>query len=169
MLLIPFFSFFLFLLYSQKMKNTSLLLGNYGIHPFKLYTINNKNYYCIKDINIIFLNGKLNTKATLIKQLFNSNSNEFIQNENNDIFIMTNTIIQIARLFNMYYLAELCKLSINEIIGNVSEPLLNIIQCDHWISATRFDLIVERDNQFESLNGTEWIFTPLVEKEEPKM
>lgn len=155
------------------MKNnhhsSSLLLGNYGNQPFKLYTINQHTYYNLRDINQVFLNGKLNTKATLIKQLFNSNRNDFLLSEKDDIMVMTSTLLQIARWFNMYYLAELCKLSVSQIIGHVAEPLLNIIGCDHWQSATHFVSVVERDMPFESLNGSEWIFTPLVEKEEPKM
>ncbi|KAI7893912.1 uncharacterized protein EV154DRAFT_416053 [Mucor mucedo] len=82
---------------------------------------------------------------------------------------MTSTLVQIARLFNMYFLAELSKLSVTQIIGHVAEPLLNIIRCDGWQSATHFDPIVERDLSFESLNGSEWIFTPLAQKEEPKI
>ncbi|KAI9337342.1 hypothetical protein BD770DRAFT_415642 [Pilaira anomala] len=75
---------------------------------------------------------------------------------------MSSTIIQIARLFNMYDLAELCKLSIDEIIGNVSEPILNNIQYQHWKSATHINSIVEREHT-SHLNGTEWIF---IQKEE---
>lgn len=143
--------------------NSKLLLGSYDTSEmFYLYRINNKNYFCIKDINKIFLNGRLNTKANLIKQLFTLNPIEFIKNKQERIFIMSSTIIQIARLFNMYDLAELCKLSIDEIIGNVSEPILNNIQYQHWKSATHINSIVEREHT-SHLNGTEWIF---IQKEE---
>lgn len=155
------------------MKNTSLVLGSYGIHPFKLYTINNKNYYNLHDINHIFLSGNLNTQATILGQLFHSNPTDFIlchyNHQKDIILVMTSTLLHIARVFNMYFLAELSKLSVTQIIGHVADPLFNIIRCDHWQSATHFDLVVERDISFESLNGSEWIFTPLAEKEEPKM
>ncbi|KAI8073641.1 hypothetical protein BDF21DRAFT_423943 [Thamnidium elegans] len=137
--------------------NTRLLLGSYDTSElFNLYRINNKNYFCIKDINIIYLDGKLNTKANSIKQLFTLNPMDFIKSKQR-IFVMTTTMIQIARLFNMYDLAELCKLSIQEIIGNVSEPLLNNIQYQHWKSATHINSVVERE-QTSHLNGNEWIF-----------
>ncbi|GAA5808341.1 hypothetical protein MFLAVUS_001731 [Mucor flavus] len=137
--------------------NTRLLLGSYDTSElFNLYRINNKNYFCIKDINIIYLDGKLNTKANSIEQLFTLNPMDFIKSKQR-IFVMTNTMIQIARLFNMYDLAELCKLSIQEIIGNVSEPLLNNIQYQHWKSATHINSVVERE-QTSHLNGNEWIF-----------
>ncbi|EPB89458.1 hypothetical protein HMPREF1544_03689 [Mucor circinelloides 1006PhL] len=64
----------------------------------------------------------------------------------------------IARLFNLYGLAELCKLSMDEILGRVAEPLLNIIQCDQWQHALSYHVLVERDLEFESLYGDEWLF-----------
>lgn len=147
-------------------NNSKILLGNYGTklsNPFYVYIINNRSYYCIQDINYLFLNGKLTTKANLIKQIFLNSIDGFIKysSSDNKILIMTRTLIIIARLFNMYCLAELCKLSIEEILGNVSEPILNHIQCENWRKNSAATLIVERDNNnstFESLSGDEWLF-----------
>lgn len=145
------------------MTATSLiLLGNYEISSsFYLYTIKKRNYYSINDINNLFLNEQLNTKTVMIKQLFISNSNDFLKSDNNHIFIHTNALIQLARTFNIYTLAELCKLTNDEILGGVSDPLLNTINDNHkqWKSASPPQLVVERDLSFESLHGDESIFT----------
>ncbi|KAF1801358.1 hypothetical protein FB192DRAFT_1385428 [Mucor lusitanicus] len=80
---------------------------------------------------------------------------------------MTRTMPHIARLFNCYALAELCKLSMDEILARVAEPLLNLIQCDQWQHALSYHVLVERGSSsnsddldaFESLYGNEWLFT----------
>lgn len=150
------------------MTTTSLiLLGNYRTSPIYVYTMNGNNYYSIQDMNLLFFNGKLNTKAVMLKQLFLSNPNNFIKDNHETIYVKNNTLITIARLFNMYHLAELCKLTNEEILGGVADPLLNTIVVDGWKKCVML-VVVERDLVFQSFNGDEWLFIapPPMEEEQ---
>jgi hypothetical protein len=136
----------------------TILLGTYGVKsaPFCLYTYNSYHYYCYQDIRTLF---STNINLVQMQQIFKSNSNDFIKNKHTGrIFIMTRTVILMARLWGSYCLAELCKLTLNEILAQVADPLLNAIQYDNWQSASHHTVIVERDLAFESLYSDEWIY-----------
>lgn len=136
----------------------AILLGKYGEKstPFYLYSYKSEYYMCLEDIDYIFLNQQLYSKSKMIKQIYLSRPKDFMKESSTGrLFVMTRTMIPIARLFNCYSLAELCKLSSHEILGNVAEPIFNLIRCDHWHATTS----VPGDRihlQFESLSGTEW-------------
>ncbi|CEP12300.1 hypothetical protein [Parasitella parasitica] len=140
----------------------TIILGTFGSSstPFGLYTYNSYRYFCLDEVNTVYCKNNLTRKALEIHRIFKAAPNDFIKNKTTGhIFVMTRTMLQIARMFNCYALAELCKLSIDEILGRVAEPLLNNIQCDQWQHALNYHVLVERDLQFESLYGDEWIFT----------
>lgn len=140
----------------------TIILGTFGLSlkPFCLYTYNLYHYFCLDEINTIYCKNNLTKKASEIHQIFKAAPNDFIKNKKTgQIFVMTRTVPHIARLFNCYGLAELCKLSIDEILGRVAEPLLNNIQYDQWQHALTYHVLVEHDLQFESLYGDEWLFT----------
>ncbi|KAI8638124.1 hypothetical protein BD408DRAFT_447067 [Parasitella parasitica] len=140
----------------------TIILGTFGpsSKPFCLYAYNSYHYFCLDEINTVYCKNSLTKKALEIHRIFKAAPNDFIKNKTTGhIFVMTRTVLQIARLFNCYALAELCKLTIDEILGRVAEPLLNIIQCDQWQHALNYHVLVERDLQFESLYGNEWLFT----------
>lgn len=141
-------------------QNNKILLGNYKQQqqPFYVYIINNQIYYCIQDMNYLFFNEKLTTRSDLIKQTFLHHQNDFIKNKKQQIFINTKTLIIIARYFNMYCLAELCKLSIDEILGNVAEPILNFISCENWIKVNNSFIVERGQDNYDALNGDEWLF-----------
>lgn len=139
----------------------TIILGTFGLlsKPFCLYTYNSYHYFCLDEINAVYCQNSLTKKASAIQHIFKAAPNDFIKNKKTgQIFVMTRTMPHIARLFNLYGLAELCKLSMDEILGRVAEPLLNIIQCDQWQHALSYHVLVERDLEFESLYGDEWLF-----------
>lgn len=137
----------------------TILLGTYGKleTPFYLYTYKSNTYLSLKDINYIFFNQHLDSS------ILNCDLNDFVKETTTGNFLLlTRKIIRIARHFQCYSLAELCKLSLDEVLGTVAQPLLNIIDCDGWKPHTTNRVtIVERDLQFESLHGDEWpVITP---------
>lgn len=136
---------------------SSLLLGNLKTSPIYIYTIDGNDCYSLQDMNQLFFDSKLNTKAVLIKQLFLSNPNHFIKDNHETIYMRTTTLMNVARLFNLYHLAELCKLTKTEILGGVADPLLNTITIEGWMKCVKF-VVVERDHVYQSLNGDEWLF-----------
>ncbi|KAG1458215.1 hypothetical protein G6F46_000233 [Rhizopus delemar] len=73
---------------------------------------------------------------------------------------MTPSVIQIARSFNYFYLAELCKLTVDELLGKVADPLLKCIDYDQWRMALPAPYKMENhaDLELEPLNGNEWFF-----------
>lgn len=141
----------------------TIVLGTFGAlsKPFCLYTYNSYHYFCLDEINTIYCHDNLTKKAPAIHRIYKAAPNDFIKNKRTGhIFVMTRTMPHIARLFNCFALAELCKLSINEILARVAEPLLNLIQCDQWQHALSYHVLVERgDLELESLYGDEWVFT----------
>ncbi|GAN08284.1 hypothetical protein MAM1_0197c07793 [Mucor ambiguus] len=148
----------------------TIILGTFGASakPFCLYTYNSYHYFCLDEINTIYCHNNLTKKASAIHRIYKAAPNDFIKHkQTGHIFVMTRTMPHIARLFNCYALAELCKLSIDEILARVAEPLLNLIQCDQWQHALSYHVLVERGNNgdpvaFESLHGSEWLFTSTV-------
>ncbi|KAI8990067.1 hypothetical protein BDB01DRAFT_493170 [Pilobolus umbonatus] len=73
-------------------------------------------------------------------------------------YVMTRSVIRIARLLNMYSLAELCKLTPNEILGKVAEPLLRIIQYDQWQTTSPSSCIVNIEIIQYTPMDNEWPF-----------
>ncbi|KAL9538341.1 hypothetical protein MBANPS3_011009 [Mucor bainieri] len=144
----------------------TILLGTFGASskPFCLYTYNSYHYFCLDEINTVYCHNNLTKKAAAIHRIYKAAPNDFIKHkQTGHIFVMTRTLPHIARLFNCYALAELCKLSVDEILARVAEPLLNLIQCDQWQHALSYHVLVERGNNddrldFESLYGNEWPF-----------
>ncbi|KAK4521199.1 uncharacterized protein ATC70_013144 [Mucor velutinosus] len=149
----------------------TIILGTFGAlsKPFCLYTYNSYHYFCLDEINTIYCHNNLTKKASAIHRIYKAAPNDFIKHkQTGHIFVMTRTMPHIARLFNCYALAELCKLSTDEILARVAEPLLNLIQCDQWQHALSYHVLVERGGsnddlvEFESLYGNEWVFTSTV-------
>jgi hypothetical protein len=135
----------------------TILLGKYGesATAFYLYSYKSDQYMCLDDIDTIYLKHQLHTKVKQIQGIYRSRTKEFMKETSTGrLFVTTRTLILIARLFNCYGLAELCKLTHHEILGNVAEPLFDLIQCDTWYASP---CTIERINiQFESLYGNEW-------------
>ncbi|OBZ86872.1 hypothetical protein A0J61_05076 [Choanephora cucurbitarum] len=119
-------------------------------------------YFNVEEINHLFLKDQWATKANLICRLFKAHSIDFMKaTKTGQIYVMKNTMMLIARLFNAYCLAELCKLTSEEImVGHIIEPLLNAIQdVVLWSPSTTFELSgLESDISLEPLTGDEWIF-----------
>ncbi|KAI8328602.1 hypothetical protein EDC96DRAFT_612481 [Choanephora cucurbitarum] len=142
----------------------SMILGYFGSskRPFCLYRVNQKMYFNVEEINHLFLKNQWATKANLICRLFKAHSIDFMKaTKTGQIYVMKNTMMLIARLFNAYCLAELCKLTSEEImVGHIIEPLLNAIQdVVLWSPSTTFELSgLESDISLEPLTGDEWIF-----------
>jgi hypothetical protein len=111
-------------------------------------------------MDLLFFNNKLNTKSHYLKQLFEANPHHFSKNSDGRTFVMTPSVIQIARSFNYFYLAELCKLTVDELLGKVADPLLKCIDYDQWRMALPAPYKMENhaDLELEPLNGNEWFF-----------
>ncbi|KAL4209737.1 hypothetical protein AB4K20DRAFT_1986589 [Rhizopus microsporus] len=79
-------------------------------------------------------------------------------------FVMTRTVIQIARCFNYFYLAELCKLTVEEMMGKIAAPLLKCIEYDQWHMALPAPYKTKNhvDLDLKPLSGSEWLFVPSV-------
>jgi hypothetical protein len=141
----------------------SIVLGQYGPHsfPFCLHYHSSHYYFCLDELSAIFFTKEfpLVTKSPILKQLYNQKQSDFFKTKDGRTFIMTRTVLHIARLFNLYCLAELCKLSADEILGQVAEPLLNTIQCDNW-QPTSPPCPITRDTVLipKPLKGNEWFF-----------
>ncbi|ORE03593.1 hypothetical protein BCV72DRAFT_212958 [Rhizopus microsporus var. microsporus] len=77
---------------------------------------------------------------------------------------MTRTVIQIARCFNYFYLAELCKLTVEEMMGKIAAPLLKCIEYDQWHMALPAPYKTKNhvDLDLKPLSGNEWLFVPSV-------
>ncbi|KAI8373299.1 hypothetical protein BD560DRAFT_489216 [Blakeslea trispora] len=139
-----------------------MILGYFGSskRPFCLYLIDQKMYFNVEEINHVFLKDKWATKANLISRLFKQHPVDFMKaTKTGQVYVMKHTMMLIARLFNAYCLAELCKLTTEEImVGHIVEPLLNAIQAACWSPMTHFEPSSESDISLEPLTGHEWIF-----------
>ncbi|KAI8991349.1 hypothetical protein BDF20DRAFT_909140 [Mycotypha africana] len=158
-----------------------LILGTFGNQatPFCIYSFENKEnnnrtkvtektendtlFYCLEEINTVFLNGQLpqsfltanlsrkiedddnhlpthkegktftSITAQLQRKYLDWNMKDFMKNkETGAIFIKPSSLLPIARFYNAYCLAELCKLTLNEIQAFVAAPLFKVIQCPNW-------------------------------------
>ncbi|KAG0736899.1 hypothetical protein G6F57_004596 [Rhizopus arrhizus] len=109
-------------------------------------------------MNVLIFNNQLNTKAFYLKQLFKANPHHFLKNSDGRTFVMTRSVIHIARSFNCFYLAELCKLTVDEILAHVADPLLKCIDYDQWHMVTPYQLDPCPDLDLERLTGTECLF-----------
>jgi hypothetical protein len=100
-----------------------------------------------------------------LKQLFKANPHHFLKNiKDGRTFVMTRTVIQIARCFNYFYLAELCKLTVEEMMGKIAAPLLKCIEYDQWHMALPAPYKTKNhvDLDLKPLSGNEWLFVPSV-------
>ncbi|KAI8081850.1 uncharacterized protein B0P05DRAFT_538307 [Gilbertella persicaria] len=148
----------------------TILLGTFGAskQPLCLYTVNNHLYFSIEEINHVFFKNQLTSKTNLIQSLFKAHAEDFNKTKTGQIYVMKNTMKHMARLFNAYCLAELCKLSLEEILTErIIEPLLNAIDAVLWIPSTTMVNTPDHYLCLESLVGNEWIFTSYEPSKEP--
>ncbi|CAO3682032.1 unnamed protein product [Rhizopus stolonifer] len=138
------------------MTTSCIVLGHYSyVKPFCIYTISSNIWFCLEDLNFLFFH-QLNIKATL-KKLFKANPHHFSKANDGRTFMMTSSVIQVARCFNYFYLAELCKLTVDEIMGKVADPLLKCIDHDSWHIAP--PCLNNLELNFEPLTGNEDFFS----------
>ncbi|KAI9264411.1 hypothetical protein BY458DRAFT_513953 [Sporodiniella umbellata] len=143
------------------MSTHCIVLGHYSyIKPFCIYSIDSFKWLCLEDLSVLFFH-RLDTAATL-HRLYKANPHHFSRASDGRMFVMTPSVIQMARCFNQFYLAELCKLSEDELLGYVADPLLKCIAHDLWYkaqpSSEQLDLTfsppIENEPFFGSLSET---------------
>ncbi|RCI07010.1 hypothetical protein CU098_011753 [Rhizopus stolonifer] len=137
-----------------------VILGHFAYSsPFCMYSTSaTLNYFCLEDMNVLIFKNQLNTKAHYLKQLFKTNPHHFLKSNDGRTFVLTRTMIHIARSFNCFHIAELCKLTAEDILARVADPLLKCIEYDPWIMAIPSRYIMSKHSNLElkRLDGNEW-------------
>ncbi|KAI7906666.1 uncharacterized protein BX663DRAFT_548824 [Cokeromyces recurvatus] len=143
----------------------TIVLGTFGYssQPFCIYTFP-QLHFCLEEIVAVFCNDNqslFKQKSKYLLELYKQYPTEFIKHQKEGRILVTSQVcLEIARLLGLYCLAELCKLTLDEIVhGQLAEPLLDTIECRGWEVSYKEQILKDEDSSiYESCKGNEWIF-----------
>ncbi|KAI9476074.1 MAG: hypothetical protein EXX96DRAFT_575684 [Benjaminiella poitrasii] len=143
----------------------TIVLGTFGYpaKPFCIYSLP-QPYFCLQEVMTVFCVSNNERFYQTCKALYQQWPTQFIKHKRNDRILIANRVcLEIARQLGLYCLAELCKLTIDEIVrGQLADPLLGTIECQGW-QQTIQEISLEDENHiqqqdYETCKGHEWIF-----------